>query len=185
MLTKSTQFANRFGLNTKLYSYGSYTGANEDTPVMVIDFANVSEINIEGDTVWATGGQARSNQVGFNNPYAGSFKLTTQIITPEVLTLLAGKDVKDATNTIEFENTAGSTISPYYTITSETVWQDKEGNKISQNLVFHKARVKRSLNLSYDGAGDPIEIEIEFELAANDDGKLLRIEYSDGTQEEM
>ena len=185
MLEKNSQLANRFGLNTKLYSYGSYTGAESDVPVMNIDFANVSEIAIEGDSVWATGGQARSNKVGFNNPLTGTFKLTTQIITAEILTLLAGKDVKDASNTIVFENTADGTISPYYTITSETVWQDKDGNKISEDLLFHKAKVKRALNITYDGAGDPIEVEVEFELATDDNGKLLTITRSDGTQEEV
>lgn len=183
MLSKNTQVANRFGLDTKLYSFGEYTGAASDTPVMTIDFANVSEISIEGDTVWATGGQARSNKVGFNNPMTGSFKLTTQIITSEVLTLLAGKDVKNASNTIVFENTADGTMSPYYTITSETVWQTKDGTKISEDLIFHKAKVKRALNVTYDGSGDPMEVELEFELATDDNGKILTIKRSDGTEE--
>ena len=176
-LEKTTQLANRYGLNTKLYAFGTY--GEEAEPVMNIDFVNLSEISIEGDTVWATGGQAGSNKVGFNNPMTGSFKLSTQIVTSEILTLLAGKDVADATNTIVFENTADGTISPYYTITSETVWQDEKGNKYSQDLIFHKAKAKRALNIQYNGSGDPISLDIEFELATDEDDKLLTITNSD------
>lgn len=180
-LTQTTQMANRYGLNTKLYDYSTYTGDGNDEPVMVIDFANVSEISIEGDTVWATGGQARGNKVGFNNPISGSFKLSTQILTAQILSLLAGKDVKNAGDTIVFENTADGTIPPYYVITSETVWQDENGVKYSEDLTFHKAKAKRALNITYDGGGDPISVDIEFELADNAEGKLLSITHSDSS----
>jgi len=177
MLEKNSQIANRFGLNTKVYAYKDGTVNAE--PVMVIDFANLSEISIEGDSVWATGGQARSNKIGFNNPIGGTFKLTTQIVTSEVLALLAGKNVADASNTTVFENTADGTVPVYYTITSETVWQDETGTKISEDLIFHKAKVKRGLNISYDGGSDPVEVSIEFELADDASGKVLTITRAD------
>lgn len=178
-LTKTSQLANRFGLNTKLYAYGSYTGDESDEPVMVLDFANISEINIEGDTVWATGGQSHGNKVGFNNPMSGSFKISTQIITSEILTLLAGKDVATASNEIVFENTADGMLSPYYTITSETVWQDKDGTKYSEDLVFFKAKAKRAFNIAYDGSGDPVSVDVEFELAEDDEGRLFKVTRAD------
>lgn len=179
MLTKNTQMANRYGLNNKLYDYATYKGDGTDEPIMVIDFANVSHISIEGDAVWATGGQARGNKVGFNNPLTGSFTLSTQIITPEVLALLAGKSPKDAGKTVTFENTADGTISPYFVITSETVWQDENGTKYSEDLTFHKAKVRRALDIEYDGGADPISVDIEFELATDKEGRLLTRGISD------
>lgn len=178
-LTKNTQMANRYGLNNKLYDYATYKGDGTDKPIMIIDFANVSHISIEGDAVWATGGQTRGNKVGFNNPLTGSFTLSTQIITPEVLALLAGKSPKDAGKTVVFENTADGTISPYFVITSETVWQDENGTKYSEDLIFHKAKVKRALDIEYDGGADPISVDIEFELATDREGRLLTRGISD------
>ena len=61
-LTNTTQFANRYGLNIKIYDYElDEQGAVVEptgTPKMLIDFANVCDVDISGDRVWATGGQA-------------------------------------------------------------------------------------------------------------------------------
>ena len=173
-LTKTTQLANRYGLNTKLYAYSGYT-AGTSTPVMTIDFANLSNIDISGDMVWATGGQSHGNIVGFNNKLAGTFRLSTQIITSELLTLIAGGDVAEATNTIVFKNDAASTIPHYFVIESETSWQDKDGTIYEEKLTFHKAIAKRALNIEYNGDGDPVSVDIEFELGQNDDGYVLTI----------
>lgn len=173
-IQKDSQMANRYGLDTKLYKYGTH-GTEGATALMNIPFANISEIDISGDTVWATGGQSHGNIVGFNNPLTGSFKLSTQIVTQELLALIAGQDIETTSDTIVFENTSNATMPTYFTITSETVWQDKEGNTYGENLVFHKAIAKRALNIQYNGEGDPVSIDVEFELAQDDEGKVLTI----------
>ena len=173
-MDKTTQMANRFGLNTKIYEYKGYS--SEATPVMNIEFANVSEISISGDSVWATGGQSRGNIVGFNNPMTGTFKLSSQIMTAELLALMAGKTLEEGSTTVVFENTAAATMPKYFVITSETVWHDKEGVTYAENLTFHKAIAKRALNITYDGSGDPVSCDIEFELAQDDEGKILTID---------
>lgn len=172
-MEKTTQLANRYGLNTKVFQYKGYT--KESTALMNIDFANLSEINVSGDAVWATGGQSHGNIVAFYNPLGGTFKLSTQIMTPELLALMAGKILKDGETTIVFENTAESVIPNYFVITSETVWQDKDGATYAENLTFHKAFAKRALNITYDGSGDPVSCDIEFELGQDDSGKVLTI----------
>lgn len=178
---KNSQMANRYGLNTKIYKYGEYTGGESDQAIMTINFANISEIALSGDTVWATGGQSHGNIVGFNNPLTGTFKLSTQIMTTELLALIAGQDIDTTTNTVVFENTASNTMPKYFTITSETVWQSKDGETFNEDLTFHKAIAKRALNISYNGDGDPVSVDIEFELAQDDNGKLLTIAKESAT----
>lgn len=169
-MTKTTQFANRYGLNIKIHSFGNTSG----TPLMTIDFANVSDIDVGGDRSWATGGQGHVNKVGFNNPIEGTFKLSTQIMTTELLALMAGHDPSTAGSTVVFENT--SNVTPkYFTIEAETVWQDASGAVYNENLTFHKACPKRALNISYSGDGDPTSVDVEFDLMQDDNGKVLTV----------
>lgn len=175
-IDKKSQVANRYGLNTKLYDYSTYVKASDKStvqPLITIDFANVSEVNISGDTTWATGGQSHGNIVAFNNPMTGSFKLSTQILTSELIAVMAGEDFSADSTEITFKNTALSTMPRYFVIVSDTVWQDKDGTVCDETLTFHKAMAKRAYNISYNGDGDPVSIDIEFELGQNDAGEVL------------
>ena len=174
-ITKTTQFANRYGLNIEIFASGD---AELTTPLMTIDFANVSDINLNGDRTWATGGQGHVNKVGFNNPIEGTFKLSTQIMTMELLSLMAGGEIGTGATTVVFENTVNS-MPKYFVIKAETVWQDADGHTYAENLTFHKACPKRALNLSYSGDGDPTSIDVEFDLMQDAAGKVLTVEKSD------
>lgn len=169
----ANKMANRFGLNTKIYKYTN--GTVGETEVLNIDFANVSEISLSGDSVWATGGQAHGNMIGFNNPLSGSFKLSTQIMTNELLALMAGQEIVASATEVVFKNDSAATTPKYFTIASETVWQGEDGTVYEENLTFHKAFAKRALNITYDGSGDPVSCDIEFELAQDADGKVLTV----------
>ena len=181
-ISNTTQFANRYGLNIKVYDS---TSENLTTELMSIDFANVSDISISSDRVWATGGQDHANKIGFNNVIEGPFTLSTQIMTMELLALMAGKDpttgaVKGEgdTYTVVFDNTTNS-MPKYFTIVAETVWQDANGVTYAETLTFHKACPKRAFNMSYSGDGDPTSIDIEFDLMQDKDGKVLTVEKAD------
>ena len=52
---------------------------------------------------------------------------------------------------------------------------DKDGTIYEEKLTFHKAIAKRALNIEYNGDGDPVSVDIEFELGQNDDGYVLTI----------
>lgn len=170
-LTKTTQFANRYGLNVEIYDH---TDTSMESALMTIDFANVSEVNISGDRVWATGGQDHANKIGFNDPLQGTLKLSTQIMTMELLALMSGTDVGAASTSVVFENAANS-VPKYYIIKAETVWQDAGGQTYSETLTFHKACPKRAFNISYNGDGDPTSTDIEFDLMQDDDGKVMTV----------
>lgn len=176
-IQNTTQLANRYGLNVTIYAS---TDASMETPLMTVDFANVSDIEISGDRTWATGGQDHANKIGFNNPIEGTFKLSTQIMTMELLNLMAGGVPGEGTTTVVFENTTNS-MPKYYVIKAETVWQDADGLTYAETLTFHKACPKRALNLSYSGDGDPISVDIEFDLLQDADGKVLTIKKADNT----
>lgn len=173
-ITNTTQFANRYGLNIEIYAH---TDTAMATPLMEIDFANVSDVDLSGDRTWATGGQDHSNKIGFNDPLQGTLKLSTQIMTMELLTLMAGGDVSTAATTVTFANTANTTPK-YYIIKAETVWQDADGQTYSETLTFHKACPKRAFNISYNGEGDPTSVDVEFDLLQNADGDVLTVTKS-------
>lgn len=176
-IANNTQFANRYGLNVGIYAS---TDAEMVTPLMTIDFANVSDIDVGGDRTWATGGQSHANKIGFNNPIEGTFKLSTQIMTMELLNLMAGGTPSEGTTTVVFENTTNS-MPKYFIIKAETVWQDAEGLTYAETLTFHKACPKRALNISYSGDGDPTSVDVEFDLMQDSNGKVLTVEKADIT----
>lgn len=174
-IATTTQFANRYGLNVGIYAA---TDAQLATPLMTIDFANVSDIDLSGERTWATGGQDHANKIGFNDPIQGTFKLSTQIMTMELLNLMAGGEAGSGTTTVVFENTANS-MPKYYIIKAETVWQDEAGVTYSETLTFHKACPKRAFNISYSGEGDPTSVDVEFDLMQDANGKVLTVTKSD------
>lgn len=176
-LTTTTKMANRYGLNVKIYDYTDTTMA---TVLMTIDFANVSNIEVTSDRVWATGGQDHANMIGFNNPLNGTFTLSTQVMTSELLNLMAGGTAGSATSTIEFVNSS-TTAPKYYIVKAETVWQDDAGTTYSETMTFHKACPQRALNISYSGEGDPLSVDVVFDLMQNADKKLLTITKADIT----
>lgn len=169
-LTKDTQFANRYGLDLKIYALGESTN-----PLLTIDFANVSNIEVSGDRTWATGGQEHANKIGFNNPLQGTATISTQILTAEVLQLMSGGDLAGFTGPeVVFKNDS-MTMPKYYTITAETVWQDAAGNIYDETMTFHKASAQRAFNISYSGEGDPLSVDIVLDLLQDDDGKVITV----------
>lgn len=174
-IANTTQYANRYGLNVKFYAESD---TSMSTPLIAVDFANVSDIEISGDRVWATGGQGHVNKIGFDNPIQGTFKLSTQILTSQLLALMAGGDVAGVENTIEFKNTPNAAPKAYI-VKAETVWQDASGTVYDETMTFHKALPKKALNISYNGDGDPTSVDIEFDLMENADHKVLTINKAD------
>ena len=174
-LTNTTQFANRYGLNIEIYAS---TDTEMKTPLMTIDFANVSDISLDGDRTWATGGQDHANKIGFNNTLEGTLKISTQIMTMELLTLMSGGTPGAGTTTVVFENST-NTMPKYFIIKAETVWQDADGMTYAETLIFHKACPKRAFNISYSGDGDPTSVDVEFDLMQDADGKILTVTKDD------
>lgn len=179
-IAKTTQLANRYGLNLKLWAAGTTTFTGEDaTPLMTIEFANLTNISVSGDKTWATGGRAHRQKIGFDNPLTGTLKVSSQILTAELLALMAGKDMSTFTGTsIDFE-TGENTSVLSYVITADTVWKDASGQLYSEALTAYSATPKRALNIEHNGDGDPVSVDVEFDLIENDDGKILTVGLTD------
>ena len=174
-LTNKTQFANRYGLNIEIFNLAD--DMNSAEPIMVIDFANVCDVDIGGDRVWATGGRAHTNRIAFNDPLQGTFTISTQILTTQILALLAGNNLpkdSDAVTEVVFQNTANS-MPKYYQVKADTVWQDAEGETYAETLIFHKATPNRAFNISYSGEGDPTSVDVVFDALEDADGKVLTV----------
>lgn len=179
-IAKTTQLANRYGLNIKLWAAGTTSFVGDLVkPLMVIEFVNLTNISISGDKTWATGGRAHRQKIGFDNPLTGTLKLSSQILTAELLALMAGKDLSTFTGTsIDFE-TGENTSVLSYVIQADTVWKDSTGALYSEALTAYCATPKRALNIEHNGDGDPVSVDIEFDLIENDNGKILTVGLTD------
>lgn len=168
-LTNNVSFANRYGLNVKIYKYPK---SGEGDAAVTVDFANECSLEVTGDITWATGGQTASKLIGFHNPMEGTFRISTQLMTTQLLELISGNDVSgadEAVSEISFKNTYDSIY--YYVIVADTVWQDKTGASYAETITLHKALPKRAYNITYNGEGDPTSLDIEFELLEDGDTK--------------
>ena len=183
-LTNKTQFANRYGLNIGIYNMADDITSAQ--PVLFIDFANVCDVDISGDRVWATGGRAHANKIAFNDPIQGTFTISTQILTTQLLALLAGNEIPaaDGADTeVVFQNTTNSTPK-YYKVKADTVWQDATGETYAETLIFHKATPDRAFNISYSGEGDPTSVDVVFDALEDENGKVLTIRKAGETPNE-
>lgn len=176
-IAKTTQTANRFGVDLKVWPVGTTTFDGE--PLLTIDYVNEVSVELSGDTVWATGGQSHANKVPFTDPIEGTLTLSTQILTSELIALCAGEDMTTFSgNAITFNNHKTNT---YYTITGSTVWKDKDGVTYSEEIVCYKAAPNRSYNVTYTGDGDPSSMDIVFNLTEDDDGNVYKATRADKT----
>lgn len=171
MPNTAIQFANRFGLNVEVFAYTD--GTVGETNLMTVDFANSCALDVSGERVWATGGQEHANKIAFNDPIQGTFTISTQIMTSELLALMSGKTPVAGQQEIVFDNTAMSPV--YFTLKADTVWQDAAGVTYTENITIHKVCPKRALNLTYTGDGDPASIDIEFDVLQDDNKKVVTI----------
>lgn len=175
MPTAANSFANRYGLNVVISKYGAETGESTIT----VDFANECALDLQGDTTWATGGQNAAKKVGFPNPYEGTFKISTQLMTEQLLALLSGADATGEVSSIVFKNDSEA-ATVYYVIEGETVWKTTGGATKTEAVKMHKALPKRAYNITYNGSGDPVSVDIEFDLMEDDDGNVATITYDGG-----
>lgn len=155
-LTDAMQFSNRYGLDVTIKEYGT-TG----TVAALVPFANECSLSLTSDITWATGGTNASKIIGFHNPIEGTFKITTQVITDDLIEIIA--NAATGTDGIVFSNNPKANTK-YYVIEATTVWKDKAGTAKSELITIHKAMPKRAYNITYNGSGDPVKIDIEFEL---------------------
>ena len=172
------KIANRYGLNLYFYKYG----AEDDTPVAVIDFANEVAFELTSDIVWATGGRGFKRMVGFKDPYEGTMTITTQITNNTLLSLLTGgsgtlPEGDKAVFSDKDEN------NNYFVVKGYTVYKAEDGTVVYEDVTVHKAMVNPSFSTSYTGDGHPQSIDIEFQLAADEDDNVLTLHRSDTSTE--
>ena len=163
-ITDTTKIANRYGLNLNFYNASTWSESTPGDPVYTIDFANSVSIEITGDAVYATGGQAHKRIVAFNNAMEGTMTINTQIVTPGLLKLIAN-DSGTTAGTAVFKSV---TNSKTYVVSGTTVWKDASGNTYAETVTAYKVTVRPTYNPSYSGDGDPQEITITCDLMEDD-----------------
>lgn len=176
-ITNTTKTANRYGIDWEFYAYKG-DGKIDGEPLAKIPFANETSIELSSDLVWATGGQAHANMISFIDPIQGTLKFSTQIITMQLMNLVAGNDIKTASNEVVFTNSK-RTGDKYYIARGKTVRQGEDGVTYSETITAYKVCVKPSWNATYNGSGDPQSLDVEFELGTNDLGVVVKILHDD------
>lgn len=170
-LTKTTQIANRYGLNLVFHKCGEEGTTND----VSIAFANEVSIEVTGDAVYATGTQAHKRLIGFSNPLEGSMTISTQIITPELLKLVAG----DKSTTLGSATFKSGNDVAYYKVTGTTVWKDKDGTTYDETVTAYRCVIKPNYNVVYTGDGDPQSIDINLELLEDDEEGMITFAQAD------
>jgi hypothetical protein len=174
----TTKLANRFGLDLKFYEYDKSADDYKGDLAASIDFANSCTFEISGEPVFATGGQDARRLIKFDNPLEGTFTISTQVSTIELLALVSGEDPTTVTKTITFKNDpAASTKS--YVLEAETIYKDDADNIYTEKITLCKIQANKNYSVEYNGDGDPQSIEVTFTLFANEDGEVAIIERDD------
>lgn len=166
-MSASIKMANRYGLNLKL------TNITDDTDTMVIDFANEVSLEVTGEITWATGGQGHVKMIGFKDPLEGTLKVSTQVTDSGIMNLISGQKLTDDSGVASFNGKMKK--FRYYKIEGDTLWQDEDGNVYTENVIVYKALVKPNYSVTYNGSGDPVSIDIEFELAEDKEKNFVDI----------
>lgn len=164
----SANIGNRYGLNILIYDQSDW-----QTPLVSIPYANMSEVDLTRDTVWATKGQKRGRAVGFHGQYNGTFKLSTQIMTMDLLAILMDKTITNQDGNVITFGTAPYRAPKYYTIKAETVWKGVDGGVYGEKITLYKVCAKRALNLTYTGDGDPQSMDVEFDILSDEYGRVM------------
>lgn len=171
-LENTTKMANRYGLNLTL------TNIADESDTATIEFANEVSIEVTGEITWATGGQGHVNMIGFKDPKEGTLTISTQIVPVQLLHLLAGNSLTTTGTTVSFKNDPLLALK-YYRITGETVWQDENGVVYNESITAYKCLPRPNYSVTYNGSGDPVSIEVVFELASDNDKNFLDITRSE------
>lgn len=63
-------------------------------PFMMFDLANTTGYDLDGDTVFAYGGQGHPKRVSFSGNRSGTFRVETQMQTMKLYQMITGADIK-------------------------------------------------------------------------------------------
>lgn len=72
-------------------------------PFMNFDLANTTGYDLEGDTVFAYGGQGHPKRVSFSGNRSGTFRVETQMQTMKLYQMITGADVTTEVNFLQRE----------------------------------------------------------------------------------
>lgn len=175
-LEKTTQLANRCGIDLVFHNVADGTTTTNDIKV---NYVNEVSFEITGDAVYATGGKNHKRIITFNNPIEGTMTISTQIMTPELMTIIAASaEDSAAVGTVTFKSREKV---PVYKITGSTLWKDADGKVYTEELTVYKASVRNNYSASYTGDGDPHSVEITIDMLEDETDGMIKIVQAEQT----
>ena len=94
----SKQFANRDVSNLTIYRVDN---SGNDIPYALIDYANVSAVDMTGEVVYAYGGQGHPKKVSFAGDRGGTLRVESQIGDGLLYSMLTGAELEDSAKFIK------------------------------------------------------------------------------------
>lgn len=107
-------FANREVVDLMFVEYST------KKPFMNFELANTTGYDLEGDTVFAYGGQGHPKRVSFSGNRSGTFRVETQMQTMKLYEMITGADVKEDAQFLQRE-VVKATEAGKLTVTKEPV----------------------------------------------------------------
>lgn len=95
-------FANREVADLKFVEYST------KKPFMNFELANTTGYDLEGDTVFAYGGQGHPKRVSFSGNRSGTFRVETQMQTMKLYEMITGAEVKTDAEFLQREELAAA-----------------------------------------------------------------------------
>jgi hypothetical protein len=108
------QMANREVFNN------TFRNASDGSIFDYIDYANTGDVDYKTTTVYATGGQGGGRKVGFTGSPQATMKFTTQLVTPKLISMLAGSEIITGKNVFRHKVITSVTAETTTTITFPT-----------------------------------------------------------------
>lgn len=85
-------------------------------PKLRIDYANVTTVDVTGETVMSYGGKKRMPRASFDGDRKGTLKIETQVQPFELYSLLTGANIETTAEFITREEASTTTASPTITL---------------------------------------------------------------------
>lgn len=225
--------ANRCGMDFTAFDYA--TGK----PALTFPFINEYALDLKRSRTFATGNPSQANLVGFDDPYEGTVKVSTQIIPIELIALVAGGEIKDSADIavrevltvkdagkvtlsetpvagtlyvyaldsdcvgqpVATEATAkdvtiaaattgqkyvayyfkteatarsvtfnGNNTVGFYVLDGYTKLKDTDGVDSMEHHHAYKVQPQQAITLTYHGKGDPMSLDVTFDILEDDEG---------------
>lgn len=172
----------RYGLREVMYS--QIYDYNSSTPLLYLEFPNNTQLEVSGETVYATGGRGGPNIISFTGNRNGTFTIDTQIFTMSTIAILTGGQVlNEETDIYRVQNATVKNVAGDMVVSLEktpdgsmmpTVFQYENGIQTIQVPVVEIN--DKELVLDPESVSEGDEVRVFYQFKVSNDSYTLNID---------